>query len=281
MATTNEVRRLSDAGNLVTTYVMKVTVSCGVFFTHNDYSQTMIAFLHISKITPRWVEIVKHILMQQQKFILIVIGVSEVRHEVGLSLRQSSVQGYNSRMAGIKNNEKAIAFIVLIKSKVNTRRSQQLIGEEEKRTLQKYDNCFYHAPEAFAIKKQCAIQDPKFTLEAKKLTVTKESKKIQPKRMNWSHLMEIPLKEPRDVKAMERIPASLNRSKDGADTSMISIDASGHNTAITAENFGIAEKPSCYNFGKMHTVIEMNHIIISTCLFEDSKKINPQGCHAS
>src|ERR671927_818425 len=135
MAATDEIQRLPEEGEIIIATVRQVT-GHGAYVTLDEYNG-MIGFLHISEIATGWIRNIERYVKPKQKAVLKVIRVDKARSEVDLSLKQVSGEERKSKLIEVKKNEKASAFMEIIKVKAQINDSQ--IKEIEDKILQKYD----------------------------------------------------------------------------------------------------------------------------------------------
>src|SRR5918911_1984117 len=133
--TTAEIKRLPEAGDVVIATV-KGVIGHGAYVTLDEYNG-MTGFLHISEIATGWIRNIERYVKPKQKTVLKVVRVDKSRAEVDLSLKQVSGEERKSKLIEVKKNEKASAFMEIIKSKTNATDLQ--INEIEDKILQKYD----------------------------------------------------------------------------------------------------------------------------------------------
>lgn len=100
----------------------------------------MTGFLHISEIATGWIRNIERYVKPKQKAVLKVIRVDKKRAEVDLSLKQVSGEERKSKLIEVKRNEKATAFMEMVKVKANL--SDNEIDEMEDKILQKYDSVY-------------------------------------------------------------------------------------------------------------------------------------------
>ena len=134
---TAEIKRLPEEGDIVLATINEVT-GHGVYVTLDEYNQTT-GFLHISEIATGWIRNIERYVRPKQKTVLKVIRVNTSRAEVDLSLKQVSGEERKSKLIEVKKNEKASAFMEIIKSKTNM--SDLQVNEIEDKILQKYRLC--------------------------------------------------------------------------------------------------------------------------------------------
>lgn len=189
MSATDEVQRLPEDGEIVIATVKEVT-GHGAYVTLDEYNN-MTGFLHISEIATGWIRNLERYVRPMQKAVLKVIRVDKTRGKVDTSLKQVSGEERKSKLIEVKKNEKAMAFMDFIKSKLKLTNEQ--VSEIEEKLLQKYDYV-YNAFEAIARKGPEAIQSIELAPEMMN-AIEEESNKIQIPQMEVRGLMEVSSKK--------------------------------------------------------------------------------------
>ena len=128
-------KRLPDEGDIVLANVKQVT-GHGAYVFLEEYGN-MTGFLHISEIATGWIRNIERYVRPNQKIVLKVIRVNKTRSEVDLSLKQVTGEEKKSKIIEVKKNEKANAFMQIIKNKTNL--SDEQIKQIEEKILNKYD----------------------------------------------------------------------------------------------------------------------------------------------
>src|SRR5919204_4114499 len=173
MTATDEVQRLPEEGEIVIATVTQVT-GHGAYVTLDEYNN-MTGFLHISEIATGWIRNIERYVRPKQKAVLKVIRVDKTRAEVDTSLKQVSGEERKSKLIEVKKNEKASAFMEIIKLKAQINDFQ--IKEIEDKILQKYDY-IYDVFETVAKKGIDTIQNLGLSPEVLK-AIEDESNKLQ------------------------------------------------------------------------------------------------------
>ena len=135
---TAELKQIPEAGDIVLVTIKEIT-GHGAYVSLDEYSN-MTGFLHISEIATGWIRNIERYIKPKQKAVLKVIRVDKTRAEVDLSLKQVSGEERKSKLIEVKKNEKATAFMEMVKVKANLSDSQ--IDELEDNILQKYDSVY-------------------------------------------------------------------------------------------------------------------------------------------
>ncbi len=135
---TAELKKIPEAGDIVLVTVEEIT-GHGAYVSLDEYSN-MTGFLHISEIATGWIRNIERYIKPKQKAVLKVIRVDKTRAEVDLSLKQVSGEERKSKLIEVKKNEKATAFMEMVKVKANL--SDEQIDEIEDKILQKHDSVY-------------------------------------------------------------------------------------------------------------------------------------------
>src|ERR671938_1781383 len=122
---TSEIKKLPEEGDIVIATIKEV-MGHGAYVRLDEYNG-MTGFLHISEIATGWIRNIERYVRPKQKTVLKVIRVNTSRAEVDLSLKQVSGEERKSKLIEVKKNEKASAFMEIIKSR--TKMSDAQINE--------------------------------------------------------------------------------------------------------------------------------------------------------
>jgi translation initiation factor 2 subunit 1 len=248
--TTAEIKRLPEAGDIVLATIKEIT-GHGAYVILDEYN-AMMGFLHISEIATGWIRNIERYVKPKQKAVLKVIRVDKARAEVDLSLKQVSGEERKSKLIEVKKNEKASAFMEIIKVKAQINDSQ--IKEIEDKILQKYDYV-YDIFETVARKGTDAIQNLGLP-EAAVKAIEEESSKIQVPRVEIRGILEISLKKSDGIEVIKNILSAVETSKSNANINITYIAAPRYRIVVAADNFKIAEKALNNIIEKIQTGIE-------------------------
>lgn len=266
---TAEIKRLPEEGDIVIATINEVT-GHGAYVALDEYNHTT-GFLHISEIATGWIRNIERYVRPKQKTVLKVIRVNTSRAEVDLSLKQVSGEERKSKLIEVKKNEKASAFMEIIKSKTNATDLQ--INEIEDKILQKYDYV-YDVFEIVARKGNNVLQSlnlPPEVIQA----IEEESKKIQIPHVEIRGVLEISVKKPEGIDIIKSVLSSIEANKTGANVRVTYIAAPRYRLIVAAENFKIAEKTLNNSIEKVRSLIEKNHGNFNF-IREESKKTHQQ-----
>ena len=248
--TTAEIKRLPEAGDIVLATIKEIT-GHGAYVILDEYN-AMTGFLHISEIATGWIRNIERYVKPKQKAVLKVIRVDKARAEVDLSLKQVSGEERKSKLIEVKKNEKASAFMEIIKVKAQINDSQ--IKEIEDKILQKYDYV-YDIFETVARKGTDAIQNLGLP-EAAVKAIEEESSKIQVPRVEIRGILEISLKKSDGIEVIKNILSAVETSKSNANINITYIAAPRYRIVVAADNFKIAEKALNNIIEKIQTATE-------------------------
>ena len=127
--TTAEIKKLPEAGDIVLATIKEIT-GHGAYVILDEYN-AMTGFLHISEIATGWIRNIERYVKPKQKAVLKVIRVDKARAEVDLSLKQVSGEERKSKLIEVKKNEKASAFmeIIKIKAQINDTQIKEIVDK--------------------------------------------------------------------------------------------------------------------------------------------------------
>jgi translation initiation factor 2 subunit 1 len=250
---TAELKKIPEAGEIVLVTVKEIT-GHGAYVSLDEYSN-MTGFLHISEIATGWIRNLERYVKPKQKAVLKVIRVDKTRAEVDLSLKQVSGEERKSKLIEVKKNEKATAFIEMVKVKANL--SDKQIDEMEDKILQKYDS-IYDFFEAVAKKGVDSIHNIEFSSEVTR-AIEDESNKIQVPHVEIRDIVEISSRDPNGIDVIKNILSPLEASKSNVQVNINYIGAPKYRVTVKAENFKLAEKTMNNIMEKAKTSIEKYH----------------------
>jgi translation initiation factor 2 subunit 1 len=233
---TAEVRRLPEEGEIVLVTVKEVT-GHGAYITLDEYDGT-IGFLHISEIATGWIRNIERYIRPKQKTVLKVIRVNRSRAEVDLSLKQVTGDERKSKLIEVKKNEKAAAFMGIVKNKANLSDSQ--IASLEDEILKKFD-LVYDMFETVSRKGIESIHGLGFSEEVVK-AIAAESNKIQIPHVEIMGILEISVGKPDGIDRIKNILAAAEMSKSNTSVDITYVSAPKYRIVIKADNFKSAEK---------------------------------------
>jgi translation initiation factor 2 subunit 1 len=267
---TAEVKHLPDEGDIVLVTVKQVT-GHGAYVSLDEFNG-MTGFLHISEIATGWIRNIERYVKPRQKSVLKVIRVDKARAEVDLSLKQVSGEERKSKLIEVKKNEKASAFMQIIKSKANLTETQ--VNELEDKILQRYEY-IYDLFETVAKKGVESTQNLGISNEIIN-AIQEESKKIQIPHVEVRGIFEISIKKPDGMEIIKNTLSAVETSKSNADVTISYIAAPRYRIVITAENFKLAEKVMNNIGEKVRTAITKQHGTFNFTR-EESKKTHSSG----
>ncbi len=265
MSAAEETQKLPEEGEIVIATVREVT-GHGAYVILDEYN-SMTGFLHISEIATGWIRNIERYVKPKQKAVLKVIRVNRARGEVDCSLKQVSGEERKSKLIEVKKNEKAAAFMDLIKVKLSLNPKQ--VSEIEDKILQKYDYV-YDIFEDVARKGPDVMQKIEIADDVKK-AIEDESSKIQIPHVEVRVVMDITSKKPDGIEMIKSLMSGVESSKGSAKTEVTYIGAPRYRVVVTAENFKVAEKAMNNVIEKVRSGIEKQHGTFSVTR-EESKK---------
>src|ERR671922_752386 len=251
--TTAEIKRLPDAGEIVLATIKEIT-GHGAYVILDEYNG-MTGFLHISEIATGWIRNIERYVKPKQKAVLKVIRVDKTRAEVDLSLKQVSGEERKSKLIEVKKNEKATAYIEMVKVKANL--SDKQIDELEDKILQKYDS-IYDFFETVAKKGIDSVRNMEFSSEVTR-AVEDESNKIQVPHVEIRDILEISSRDPKGIDVIKNILLPLEASKSNVKVNINYVGAPKYRVTVKAENFKLAEKTMNTIMEKAKTSVEKYH----------------------
>ena len=250
---TAELKRIPEAGDIVLVTVKEIT-GHGAYVSLDEYSN-MTGFLHISEIATGWIRNIERYVKPKQKAVLKVIRVDKKRAEVDLSLKQVSGEERKSKLIEVKKNEKATAFMEMVKVKANLADNQ--IDELEDKILQKYDN-IYDFFETVAKKGIDSVHSLELSSEVIK-AIEDESNKIQVPHVEIRDILEISSRDPKGIDVIKNILSPLEATKTNVQVTINYIGAPKYRVTVQAENFKQAEKTMNSIMEKAKSSIDKYH----------------------
>jgi translation initiation factor 2 subunit 1 len=250
---TAELKKTPEAGDIVLVTVKEIT-GHGAYVSLDEYGN-MTGFLHISEIATGWIRNIERYVKPKQKTVLKVIRVNKTRAEVDLSLKQVSGEERKSKLIEVKKNEKATAFMEMVKVKANLADNQ--IDELEDKILQKYDN-IYDFFETVAKKGIDSVHSLELSSEVIK-AIEDESNKIQVPHVEIRDILEISSRDPNGIGVIKNILSPLEAAKTNVQVTINYIGAPKYRVTVQAENFKQAEKTMNSIMEKARTSIEKYH----------------------
>src|SRR5215208_2024460 len=152
----------------------------------------------------------------------------------------------------VKKNEKASAFMEIIKVKAQINDSQ--IKEIEDKILQKYDY-IYDIFETAARKGVDAIQNLGLP-DAVTKAIEEESNKIQIPRVEIRGILEVSLKKSDGIEVIKNILSAAETGKSSSHITISYIAAPRYRIVVSADNFKVAEKALNNIVEKIRNAIE-------------------------
>jgi translation initiation factor 2 subunit 1 len=254
---TAELKKTPEAGDIVLVTVKEIT-GHGAYVSLDEYGN-MTGFLHISEIATGWIRNIERYVKPKQKTVLKVIRVNKTRAEVDLSLKQVSGEERKSKLIEVKKNEKATAFMEMVKVKANL--SDEQIGEIEDKILQKHDSV-YDLFEIVAKKGTDSVHNLELSAEATR-AIEDESHKIQVPHVEIRDILEISSRDPNGIDVIKNTLSPLAAAKSNAQVKITYIGAPKYRVTVQAENFKMAEKTMNNVLEKAKISIEKHHGIFS------------------
>ena len=259
-------KNLPDEGDIVLANVKQVT-NHGAYVFLEEYGN-MTGFLHISEIATGWIRNIERYVRANQKIVLKVIRVNKTRSEVDLSLKQVSGEEKKSKIIEVKKNEKANAFMAIIKSKVN-------LSDEQVKQIE--DDYVYDIFEATA-KKGKEVLLPLELNENVMNIIEEESKKIPIPHVEIRGILEVSSQKANGVENIKSILSAAETTKGNARVIISYIAAPKYRIVVAADNFKIAEKTINNSIEKIKSAIEKDGGNFNF-IRQESKKTQQQLVH--
>src|SRR5688500_18823046 len=231
-----DIKQLPDAGDLVIATIKEVT-GHGAYVALDEY-QDITAFLHVSEIATGWIRNIERYIRPKQKTVLKVIRVNKSRAEVDLSLKQVTGDERKSKLIEVKKNEKASAFMDIVRKKANLSDSEMTSLEDE--ILKKFD-LVYDLFETVSRKGIEPIRGLGLSEEIMK-AIEIESNKIQIPHVEIMGILEISLNKEDGIERIKNLLGSVEMSKANTAISITYISALKYRMVGTADNFKSTEK---------------------------------------
>jgi translation initiation factor 2 subunit 1 len=233
---TAEVRRLPEEGEIVLVTIKEVT-GHGAYITLDEYDET-IGFLHISEIATGWIRNIERYIRPKQKTVLKVIRVNKSRAEVDLSLKQVTGDERKSKLIEVKKNDKASAFMDIVRKNANLSDTEMTSLEDE--ILKKFD-LIYDLFETVSRKGIESIRSLGLSEEIMK-AIEIESNKIQIPHVEIMGILEISVNKEDGIERIKNVLGSVEMSKANTAISITYISAPKYRMMVKADNFKSAEK---------------------------------------
>lgn len=265
-------KNLPDEGDIVLVNVKQVT-NHGAYVSLEEYGN-ITGFLHISEIATGWIRNIERYVRPNQKIVLKVIRVNKARSEVDLSLKQVSGEEKKSKIIEVKKNEKANAFMAIIKSKANL--SDEQVKHIEDKILTKYDYV-YDIFEATA-KKGKEVLLPLELNENVANIIEEESKKISIPHVEIRGILEVSSQKSNGVEIIKSILSAAEITKGNARVIISYIAAPKYRIVVAADNFKVAEKAINNSIEKIKFAIEKEGGNFNF-IRQESKKTQQQLVH--
>lgn len=254
---TAELKKIPEAGDIVLVTIEEIT-GHGAYVSLDEYSN-MTGFLHISEIATGWIRNIERYVKPKQKAVLKVIRVDKTRAEVDLSLKQVSGEERKSKLIEVKKNEKATAFMEMVKVKANL--SDEQIDEIEDKILQKHDSV-YDIFEIVAKKGTDSVRNLEFSADVTR-AIEDESHKIQVPHVEIRDILEISSKGSNGIDVIKNTLSPLETTKSNVQVKINYIGAPKYRVTVQAENFKMAEKTMNNIMEKAKASIEKHQGIFS------------------
>jgi translation initiation factor 2 subunit 1 len=265
-------KNLPEEGDIVIANVKQVT-NHGAYVFLEEYDN-ITGFLHISEIATGWIRNIERYVRANQKIVLKVIRVNKARSEVDLSLKQVSGEEKKSKIIEVKKNEKANAFMAIIKSKANL--SNEQIKQIEEKILTKYDYV-YDIFEA-TTKKGKEVLLPLELSENVINIIEEESKKIPIPHVEIRGIVEVSSQKSNGVEIIKSILSTAETTKGNSKVMISYIAAPKYRIVVAADNFKIAEKSIHNSIEKIKSAIEKENGHFNF-IRQESKKTQQQLVH--
>lgn len=265
-------KNLPDDGDIVLANVKQVT-SHGAYVSLEEHGN-ITGFLHISEIATGWIRNIERYVRPNQKIVLKVIRVNKARSEVDLSLKQVSGEEKKSKIIEVKKNEKANAFMAIIKNKANL--SDEQIKQIEEKILTKYDYV-YDIFEA-TTKKGKEVLLPLELNENVMNIIEEESKKISIPHVEIRGILEVSSQKSNGVEIIKSVLSAAETTKGNAKIIISYIAAPKYRIVVAADNFKIAEKSINNSIEKIKSAIEKEDGHFNF-IRQESKKTQQQLAH--
>ena len=265
-------KNLPEEGDIVIANVKQVT-NHGAYVYLEEYD-SLTGFLHISEIATGWIRNIERYVRANQKIVLKVIRVNKARSEVDLSLKQVSGEEKKSKIIEVKKNEKANAFMAIIKSKANL--SNEQIKQIEEKILTKFDYV-YDIFEA-TTKKGKEVLLPLELAENVINIIEEESKKIPIPHVEIRGIVEVSSQKSNGVEIIKSILSTAEITKGNSKVMISYIAAPKYRIVVAADNFKIAEKSINSAIEKIKSAIEKENGHFNF-IRQESKKTQQQLVH--
>lgn len=233
---TTEMKELPEQREIVIATVREVT-SHGAYVTLDEYDDVT-GFLHISEIATGWVRNIDRFVKPKQKVVLKVIRVNKTRAEVDLTLKQVSTEEKKAKLMEVKKEERARAFLEIIKEQCKL--SDEQMKEYVEIMSDKYP-ILYDLFELVAKKGIKAIEGVNLPKEIVDV-IEEVSSKIPLPSVEVRGVMEITCSKPNGIEIIREALSSAEGSRGGADVSIAYMGAPKYRIMVGAENFKVAEK---------------------------------------